>query len=148
MTTEQFSKIPQRITRQIAVAANGCWVWCGLKDRDGYGVTRESPVKQGRVHRVVWKIFNGDIPPGLVIDHLCCQRDCCNPEHLRVCTHRENLFAAHSLSTPKRFAEKTHCPKGHPYDEINTYRHARGRMCRTCQHERYLAKRNRACQGS
>lgn len=32
--------------------------------------------------------------------------------------------------------EKTHCPKGHPYDEENTYLHPRGyRACRACQRE-------------
>lgn len=30
---------------------------------------------------------------------------------------------------------KTHCPKGHPYDEENTYRHKRGRGCRRCRRD-------------
>ena len=38
---------------------------------------------------------------------------------------------------------KTHCPKGHPYDEENTYRtpSTGGRMCRTCMRERNRAVR-------
>lgn len=139
MTSEEAARVPQRILRQIAVSSNGCWLFAGLRDKDGYGITRESPVKQGRAHRVLWKLFNGDIPKGLVVDHLCRQRNCCNPSHLRICTHRENLFAEHSVSVPKMMAAKTHCKRGHLFDEINTYRHRTGRMCRTCMHERYLA---------
>jgi HNH endonuclease len=33
-------------------------------------------------------------------------------------------------------AQKTHCPKGHPYDETNTIFHAGSRMCRVCDNER------------
>jgi hypothetical protein len=33
-------------------------------------------------------------------------------------------------------AAKTHCPQGHPYDEVNTYRQRRGsRACRICMRE-------------
>lgn len=33
----------------------------------------------------------------------------------------------------------THCPKGHPYDEANTYRNKKGkRICRACNAERVL----------
>lgn len=35
---------------------------------------------------------------------------------------------------------QTHCKRGHPFDEANTYwdirGHSRGRVCRTCQRER------------
>jgi hypothetical protein len=35
-----------------------------------------------------------------------------------------------------RNAAKTHCPKGHPFDEANTYRHGGARWCRACRRER------------
>jgi hypothetical protein len=36
---------------------------------------------------------------------------------------------------------KTHCPQGHPYNEINTYVDSNGgRSCRTCRRE-WLRKR-------
>lgn len=35
------------------------------------------------------------------------------------------------------FAERTHCPQGHPYDDANTYTSKKGsRHCRTCHRER------------
>ena len=37
--------------------------------------------------------------------------------------------------TPVPMGERTHCPKGHPYDDRNTYRDNTGRRhCRTCRH--------------
>lgn len=39
--------------------------------------------------------------------------------------------------THTRVPYKTHCPAGHPYDEVNTYVDKRGhRSCRACQRER------------
>jgi hypothetical protein len=41
-------------------------------------------------------------------------------------------------SSPQR--QRTHCPKGHPYDEANTYVTPRGwRQCRTCNRAHYRA---------
>jgi hypothetical protein len=45
--------------------------------------------------------------------------------------------------------EKTHCPKGHPYDEANTrrYRHITGgmaRQCRACHREATRLRRRAA----
>jgi hypothetical protein len=35
------------------------------------------------------------------------------------------------------FAQRTHCPQGHPYDEANTRRDKRGsRQCRACERNR------------
>lgn len=48
----------------------------------------------GRVeyaHRIAWKLTHKEaIPNGLVIDHICLNRDCVNPSHLRVTTRRLN----------------------------------------------------------
>jgi hypothetical protein len=45
-------------------------------------------------------------------------------------------------SSPQR--QRTHCPKGHPYDEANTYVTPRGwRQCRTCNRAHYRAYYNR-----
>jgi hypothetical protein len=37
----------------------------------------------------------------------------------------------------------THCPKGHAFDEVNTYVHAKSgkRMCKTCANARYLRRK-------
>lgn len=39
---------------------------------------------------------------------------------------------------------KTHCPRGHEYDEANTYASSAGRICRRCRRERSAAARREA----
>lgn len=68
-----------------------CWIWIGGKlNIKGYGQT----AFEGRgynAHRLSYLIFKGDIPAGLVIDHLCENKACANPDHLEAVTTRENV---------------------------------------------------------
>ncbi|MFJ2662519.1 HNH endonuclease signature motif containing protein [Arthrobacter koreensis] len=98
-----------------------------------------------RVHRVAYELFSGPIPNGLVLDHLCRNRGCFNPNHLEPVTRAVNnlrgvgFMAAH--------ARKTHCPKGHPYDEKNTQIKNGARRCRACisiENRRYREKQKAA----
>jgi hypothetical protein len=74
----------------------------------------------------------GPISAGLVIDHLCRNRACVNPEHLEAVTPRENNLRSTSVSGLN--ARKTACPKGHPYDyRVGT---TGSRDCRICRYER------------
>lgn len=65
-----------------------CWVWLGSHDR-GYG---HFGVDGGyvRAHRWAWEALVGPIPPGLVLDHLCRNPSCVNPDHLEPVTRAEN----------------------------------------------------------
>ena len=67
-----------------------CWVWAGVKHR-GYGVFRPSGEKASRwAHRLSYIYHVGDIPDGLVIDHICENRACVNPAHLKPVTLSQN----------------------------------------------------------
>lgn len=68
---------------------NSCWEWTGKLDKDGYGCTTWRR-KSLRAHRFSYETYVGLIPDGMVIDHLCRNRRCVNPEHLEPVTVGEN----------------------------------------------------------
>lgn len=128
------NRLPDRIWRRIEVAESGCWNWLGYISATGYGNVHFDG-RDLRIHRVVYEALVGPIPTDLVIDHLCRNRGCCNPQHLEAVTFTENV----RRGAP---AQKTRCVNGHPYDEKNTYRRPNGqRDCRAC-----IRARQRACQ--
>ena len=93
-----------------------------------------------RLHRAIYEKFVGPIPDGLTIDHLCRNRLCVNPAHLEPVTLAANVLRGESL--PAKNARKTHCPKGHPYDETNTHITKQGwRICKACNRERQRSPR-------
>lgn len=119
-----------------------CWLWLGeLIKRTGYGqVGREG--RNYRAHRLSYELLIGPIPLGLELDHLCKVRHCVNPAHLEPVTGKVNKLRGDTFNA--RNAAKTHCPKGHPYDEKNTYMHPRGlRCCRQCANARMREKTRR-----
>ena len=69
-------------------APYGCWLWTRCKNPYGYGIC--SGFSSRLAHRASWELTHGEIPPGMVLDHLCHNPTCVNPSHLRVCTQGEN----------------------------------------------------------
>ncbi len=125
--------VRERIINSIKVDANGCWRWQKYVKPNGYGQIGV-PGQGGRyVHRVAYEEWVGPIPAGLHLDHLCRVRDCCNPLHLEAVSARINVLRGTGFAAVH--AAVTHCPKGHPYDEANTYSRPRGsgRDCRACR---------------
>lgn len=59
-----------------------CWLWTGAKMPSGYGHMQYREKKNVVAHRLAYLFFIGSIPEGLVLDHLCRNRICCNPHHL------------------------------------------------------------------
>jgi hypothetical protein len=119
------------------VEGNRCYLWQGYLDRDGYG-SFYFRKKLRRAHRVSYFMFVGDIPKGMVVDHICNNRNCVNPSHLRLLTPKEN--ALDSRSIPAQNARKTHCPKGHPYDKFYGQRYCS--ICEAEKHKRLHLKWN------
>jgi len=134
-------KLPSFIDRKIVVSHEGCWLWSGARDLKGYGVTA-----RGKVHRVAYVSCIGEPEPGLVLDHLCRVRHCCNPAHMEPVTNRENILRGEGLAAQS--ARKTHCVHGHSLDDA--YISKKGhRYCRECHRARRPSKEwNRAYQAA
>ena len=121
---------------------DGCWLWLGTRDRDGYGSFRGSRSDEKvRAHRWSYERYVGPIPDGLTIDHLCRNPSCVNPEHMEPVTKGENTLRGNGA--PARNARKTHCNRGHPFDEANTRIWKGKRACRECGRLNQAAYRKR-----
>lgn len=123
-----------------------CWLFAGYKSPAGYGRvsfwdTERKKVTGIPVHRVMYEALVGEIPAGLVIDHLCRVRCCINPSHLEPVTHQTNILRGVGL--PAQNAVKTHCSRGHELTPENMYliRNGKNRNCKTCR-KSYTCYRN------
>jgi hypothetical protein len=138
----KYRRVPlkERILRKIVVDEDtGCWKWKGNVATNGYGTLgvgsrTDRSRKTEYAHRASYIAFVDQIPEGKELDHLCRNRDCVNPDHLDPVTRRENIMRGDG---PKKFglinSMKTHCLRGHLFDEVNTYyRPSGGRVCREC----------------
>jgi hypothetical protein len=67
-----------------------CWVWQLTRHPFGYGQTQHEGQMQP-AHRIYYERAKGPIPRGLVLDHLCRNPPCVNPDHLEPVTRQENV---------------------------------------------------------
>lgn len=121
------------LTHYTADAKSGCWNWNGSKNGEGYGQIRRQNLRTP-AHRHFYIHHRGAIPDGLVIDHLCRNRLCVNPEHLEVVTQRENKLRG--VGFVADLYKRESCLNGHTnwiYAMRDGYMR---RCCRTCKNLR------------
>lgn len=124
---------------------SGCWHWIGLTLKNGYGQIREAGTRfRYLTHRLSLKIHGITLIKGLVVDHICRNRSCVNPKHLRQVTSRINAIE-NNIGPIASNTKKENCPKGHPYDlfiqrkhNLNSYR-----SCSICRKETSEVWRNK-----
>ena len=81
----------QRLKDRLKEDINsGCWEYQGAKFSEGYGQIKiHSQVY--RAHVLAYSLFVGEIPEGMNVCHHCDNPSCCNPSHLFLGTHAENM---------------------------------------------------------
>jgi hypothetical protein len=135
MRTLQANPETSRLARKILIEPNsGCWLWEGNLNHDGYGRVTINYVSR-RAHTVVYELLVGPVPEGKELHHLCKTPPCCNPLHLEPLTRLEHVKLGSNWPLPAQalMRLKTHCPRGHAYDEANTYFYRGSRTCRKCR---------------
>jgi hypothetical protein len=83
----------ERFVTKIEVTGDGCWSWTGARSA-GYGSFNPGGQRPVKAYRWSYEYFVGPIPDGLVLDHLCCNPPCVNPDHLEPVTSGENVRRA------------------------------------------------------
>lgn len=120
--------------------------------RDGYPqvwLCRNNKRTTSRVSRLVATTFHGPCPEGMECRHLDGNKLNNTPENLAWGTRSENTYDRIAHGTHVQ-ARKTHCPRGHEYNNDNTYIKPRSgaRACRTCRanqnHNRYQSAKEAA----
>lgn len=118
----------------------GCLEWQGATYPNGYGAIKVDGKVMG-THRLSYTLTKGEIPEGLFVCHTCDNRLCIEPSHLWAGTARENVLDMHEKGRYRcAMRERTHCNKGHEFDEENTYmKDVKGkppiRVCLTCRRD-------------
>lgn len=88
---EVMEKTPERFWSKIKFAGEKeCWEWQACIGSHGYGEVSAWPNGRTTSHRFMFdKIFG--IPVGMWVLHECDNKECCNPNHLFLGTHQDNI---------------------------------------------------------
>lgn len=119
--------IADRFWQKVKKTDDGsCWEWVGYKMPNGYGRISVGAKKEGGVsaHRFSCELHHGPMPfDGAHVMHICDNRGCVNPDHLRWCTPSENIQDAYD----KKRKVSPWSNGNHPFAKLTTEKVLRAR---------------------
>lgn len=147
-TAEQYREIwATKILPKLRYTERDCWEFTGGKTK-GYGTVNAGHSRGRTTHRIAAVVFLGmDMSNSkAVVMHHCDNPPCCNPDHLSVGTHRDNLLDAiakgiHPGKPPG--TRREFCARGHRMAETRERRSDGSSGCGVCRRAR---RQNRKAQ--
>lgn len=141
--------VAERLRRASSDGPDGCRLWRGQVDRKGYGKIRlvfGGARRLTGAHRAAWLVERGDIPAGLVVDHLCRTPACINVGHMELVTNAVNTERGdHSGKKGRCGRRQEDLPGCTRHGLADGYFDSRGKwQCRPCRRvrvQRHKAKR-------
>jgi hypothetical protein len=86
---------------------NSCWPFLGHTNLNGYGQIRRGKRKSVKAHRWAYEHFYNTELSDLFVLHSCDNKKCCNPLHLKLGTHKENMAEVKERGLSKKLCYKT-----------------------------------------
>lgn len=100
MPGKAYTPLAERFWANVQVGnPNECWPYLLYRRETGHGSFRVRDLHaQGIVkstaassHRVAWYLHSGKWPANIIVRHKCDNAACCNPNHLELGTHQDNV---------------------------------------------------------
>lgn len=94
---KEMTVIPPKMTQSErfwskVAKTDTCWNWIGTGNQYGYGMFKTGGRTAPSItsHRFAYEQLIGPIPEGKLLDHICHNKACVNPSHLRPVNPKQN----------------------------------------------------------